>query len=179
MSPIIKRRGEEFTLPSKYLLFILTIVCTALIVITFNTNLFTGPLNSFAGVFVVPFQKGITSVSKIFAQRLHVKTLNVGRQNRLPYPDLDNTPALVKHLMHKPDGTQPGVNFAQNMERAGILSFKIYRHNRQGGALYKFYYVLCPRDIFYHPLPAYRCAAFARLPGCDLASREKPQGMSL
>ncbi|SDA76243.1 rod shape-determining protein MreC [Butyrivibrio sp. INlla18] len=63
MSPIIKRRGEEFTLPSKYLLFILTIVCTALIVITFNTNLFTGPLNSFAGVFVVPFQKGITSVS--------------------------------------------------------------------------------------------------------------------
>ncbi len=63
MNPLFNRRGEPFTLPSKYLLFILTIVCTALIVITFNTNLFTGPLNSFAGVFVVPFQKGITSVS--------------------------------------------------------------------------------------------------------------------
>jgi rod shape-determining protein MreC len=63
MSPIIRQRGEEFTLPSKYLLFILTILCTALIVITFNTNLFTGPLNSFAGVFVVPFQKGITICS--------------------------------------------------------------------------------------------------------------------
>ncbi len=62
MSPIIKRRGEKFTLPSKYLLFILTVLCTALIVITFNTNLFTGPLNSFAGIFVVPFQKGITVV---------------------------------------------------------------------------------------------------------------------
>ena len=62
MSPIIRRRGEEFTLPSKYLLFILTILCVGTIVITFNTSLFTGPLNSFAGVFVVPFQKGITTV---------------------------------------------------------------------------------------------------------------------
>ncbi|MBQ9590430.1 MAG: rod shape-determining protein MreC [Butyrivibrio sp.] len=62
MSPIIKRRGEDFTLPSKYLLFILTVLCTAMIIITFNTNLFTGPLNSVAGVFVVPFQKGITTV---------------------------------------------------------------------------------------------------------------------
>ena len=62
MSPIVKRRGEEFTLPSKYLLFILTIVCVITIIITFNTSLFTGPLNSFAGVFVVPFQKGMTTV---------------------------------------------------------------------------------------------------------------------
>ncbi len=62
MSPIVKRRGEEFTLPSKYLLFILTIVCVVTIIITFNTSLFTGPLNSFAGVFVVPFQKGMTTV---------------------------------------------------------------------------------------------------------------------
>jgi rod shape-determining protein MreC len=62
MSPIIKRRGEEFTLPSKYLLFILTVLCIGAIVITFNTSVFNGPLNSVAGVFVVPFQKGITTV---------------------------------------------------------------------------------------------------------------------
>ena len=62
MSPIVKKRGEQFTLPSKYLLFILTIVCVGTIVITFNTSLFNSPLNSAAGVFVVPFQKGITSV---------------------------------------------------------------------------------------------------------------------
>ncbi|WP_026651182.1 rod shape-determining protein MreC [Butyrivibrio proteoclasticus] len=62
MSPIIKRRGEQFTLPSKYLLFILTVVCAGLIIVTFNTNLFNGPLNSFTGIFVVPFQKGITYV---------------------------------------------------------------------------------------------------------------------
>jgi rod shape-determining protein MreC len=62
MSPVIRRRGDEFTLPSKYLLFILTVICVASIVITFNTNLFTGPLNSVTGVFVIPFQKGITTV---------------------------------------------------------------------------------------------------------------------
>ena len=68
MSPIIKRRGEKFTLPSKYLLFILTIVCTGMIVITFNTSLFTGPLNSFTGIFIVPFQKGITTVGTFLKQ---------------------------------------------------------------------------------------------------------------
>ena len=38
MSPVVKRKGERFTLPSKYLLFILTLLCMALIVLTFNTN---------------------------------------------------------------------------------------------------------------------------------------------
>ncbi len=64
MSPVIKRGGERFTLPSKYLLFILTILCTGLIIITFNTNVFNGSVNSVAGTFVVPVQKGITSVSQ-------------------------------------------------------------------------------------------------------------------
>lgn len=86
MSPIIKPRGEEFTLPSKYLLFILTVLCTAMIVITFNTNLFTGPLNSFAGVFVVPFQKGITVVGtylKDTADRLSSITKLLEENERL------------------------------------------------------------------------------------------------
>ena len=63
MSPVIKRGGDKFTLPSKYLLFILTILCTGLIIITFNTNVFNGSVNSVTGTFVVPVQKGITSVS--------------------------------------------------------------------------------------------------------------------
>ena len=62
MSPVIKRGGDKFTLPSKYLLFILTILCVGLIAITFNTNVFNSSVNSFAGSVVVPFQKGITTV---------------------------------------------------------------------------------------------------------------------
>jgi len=63
MSPITKRQGDKFTLPGKYLLLILSIVAVLLMIITFNTNLFSGILNSVAGVVVVPFQKGITVVS--------------------------------------------------------------------------------------------------------------------
>ena len=66
MSPVIKRGGDKFTLPSKYLLFILTILCTGLIIITFNTNAFNGSVNSVIGTFVVPFQKGITTAGTWF-----------------------------------------------------------------------------------------------------------------
>lgn len=86
MSPIIRRRGEEFTLPSKYLLFILTIVCVGMIVVTFNTNIFSGPLNSVAGVFVVPFQKGITSVGTFMidtAERLSEITRLIDENEKL------------------------------------------------------------------------------------------------
>lgn len=62
MSPIVKRKGEKFTLPSKYLLFILTILCTGTIILTFNTNIFSGSLNTIVGYVIVPFQKGISSV---------------------------------------------------------------------------------------------------------------------
>ncbi len=62
MSPIVKRKGERFTLPSKYLLFILTILCTGLMLMTFSTNIFNKPLNAFVGYVIVPFQQGINNV---------------------------------------------------------------------------------------------------------------------
>ena len=69
MSPVIKRRGDKFTIPGKYLLFILTIICIGLIIITYNTSIFSGAANSAAGVFVIPFQKGITSVGTWMTDR--------------------------------------------------------------------------------------------------------------
>lgn len=59
MSPVIKRKGEKFTLPGKYLLLILTILCTVLMLITFGTDVFNRPLNAVVGYVVVPFQQGI------------------------------------------------------------------------------------------------------------------------
>ena len=59
MSPLIKKKGERLTLPSKYLLLILTILCTLLMLITFGTDVFNRPLNSVVGYAVVPFQQGI------------------------------------------------------------------------------------------------------------------------
>ena len=49
-------------MPSKYLLFILTIVCLLLVVLTFNTTIFSGPLGTVAGYVVVPFQDGLSKI---------------------------------------------------------------------------------------------------------------------
>ena len=60
MSPVVKKKGEKFTLPSKYLLFILTLLCMALIVLTFNTNFLSAPLSAVGGFLVTPLQVGIS-----------------------------------------------------------------------------------------------------------------------
>lgn len=69
MSPVIKRKGERFTLPSKYLLLILTIVCTLMMLITFGTDVFNRPLNAVAGYVVVPFQQGIGKLGDWLSNR--------------------------------------------------------------------------------------------------------------
>ncbi|MCI8433278.1 MAG: rod shape-determining protein MreC [Lachnospiraceae bacterium] len=65
----MKRKGEKFTLPSKYLLLILTILCTLLMLITFGTDVFNRPLNTVVGYVVVPFQQGIAKVGGWLSSR--------------------------------------------------------------------------------------------------------------
>lgn len=62
MSPVLKRPKEKFTLPSKYLLFLLTLLCIAIMVISFNTPMVNVPINSVAGYLLVPFQNGIAEI---------------------------------------------------------------------------------------------------------------------
>lgn len=62
MSPIIRKKGERFTIPGKYLLFALTVLCTAMMLITLSTDIFNKPLNTIVGYVIVPFQKGLSSV---------------------------------------------------------------------------------------------------------------------
>ena len=62
MSLVIKKKRNKFTLTGKYLLMILSAVCVILMIVTFRTDLFEGPLRAAAGYVVVPFQKGIASV---------------------------------------------------------------------------------------------------------------------
>lgn len=69
MSPVVKRKGERFTLPSKYLLFILTILCTGMVLLTFNTNIFSGPLSVIAGYTIVPFEEGISAIGSFLSNR--------------------------------------------------------------------------------------------------------------
>lgn len=69
MSPIIKRKGERFTLPSKYLLFILTFICTGMMLLTFGTDIFNKPLNTIVGYVVIPFQQGISKMGGWLSSR--------------------------------------------------------------------------------------------------------------
>lgn len=69
MSPIIKKKGERFTIPSKYLLLILTILCTLMMLITFGTDVFNRPLNNVAGKIIVPFQQGIANLGGWLSNR--------------------------------------------------------------------------------------------------------------
>ncbi|MCI9142737.1 MAG: rod shape-determining protein MreC [Lachnospiraceae bacterium] len=69
MSPIVKKKGEKFTLPSKYLLFILTILCTVMMLITFGTDVFNRPLNTAVGYVIIPFQRGIGKAGEWLSNR--------------------------------------------------------------------------------------------------------------
>ncbi|MDD7027107.1 MAG: rod shape-determining protein MreC [Lachnospiraceae bacterium] len=69
MSPVLKRPREKFTLPSKYLLFLLTLLCIGIMALSFNTNLVNTPLKTLAGYLLVPFQNGIAEVGRWFSDK--------------------------------------------------------------------------------------------------------------
>lgn len=69
MSPVVKRKGERFTIPGKYLLFILTALCVILMFLTFGTNVFNKPLNTALGKVVIPFQQGISQAGEWLSRR--------------------------------------------------------------------------------------------------------------
>ena len=70
MSPIVKRKREKFSIPSKYLLLLLTVVCVILMAVTFLTDFSTLPLNKVAGYVVVPFQNGVSHVGAWISTRV-------------------------------------------------------------------------------------------------------------
>lgn len=79
MSPIIKKKGEKFTIPGKYLLFIFTILCTGLIVLTLYTDYISRPLGIIAGRIIIPMQTGISEVGSFLSSRseelVHIRDL--------------------------------------------------------------------------------------------------------
>lgn len=69
MSPVVRPKREKIVIPSKYLLFILTIFCVAMMIITFSTDFLVTPLNAVAGYIVVPFQEGISEAGTWMSDR--------------------------------------------------------------------------------------------------------------
>lgn len=56
------RRKSKFTIPTRYILMVLTIVCIGAMYVSFTMNLGGGPLNTIAGTVFGPMQRGINSV---------------------------------------------------------------------------------------------------------------------
>lgn len=65
----MRRKRQKFTIPSKYLLLIMTVVCAFFMAVTFFTDFFAAPLNNFAGAVVIPFQTGISRAGSWFVER--------------------------------------------------------------------------------------------------------------
>ncbi len=75
MSPLVKRKKERYTLPTIYILLILTLVCVITMVLSFTTNILSKPLNAIGSV-LVPFEKGLTNVGTSILDRTeNFKTL--------------------------------------------------------------------------------------------------------
>lgn len=69
MSPVVKKKRKQFTISSKSLLLALSVLCVLLMIFTFKTSVFEGPLKTAAGYVVVPFQKGIATVGGYLSDR--------------------------------------------------------------------------------------------------------------
>lgn len=70
MSPVVKRKREKFSIPSKYLLLILTGICIAMMAVTFLTDYTPATVNKIVGYVVVPFQNGVSRVGSWISTRV-------------------------------------------------------------------------------------------------------------
>ncbi len=62
-------RKKKISIQSKYVLLILTILCIGMMIVSFATDFLAGPLDSVAGVIIVPFQKGIGKAGEWLSDR--------------------------------------------------------------------------------------------------------------
>ena len=69
MSPILKKKGEKFTVPGKYLLFVLTILCCVMLIVTFATEALNIPFNSTVSYLIVPYERGISAIGRHLSAR--------------------------------------------------------------------------------------------------------------
>lgn len=76
MSPLVPQKGERFTIPGKYLLFVLTIISIVLIIVSFKTDILSKPISTVGGFLVTPLQSGISKAGTyLFDRNENLKTI--------------------------------------------------------------------------------------------------------
>ena len=69
MSPLVKKKKKRIKIPTMYWLFVLSLVCVVLMILSFNTDIVMTPLNYAGGYTIVPFQKGLTNVGNYLIEQ--------------------------------------------------------------------------------------------------------------
>ena len=64
-----RSRKNKIEIPSKYILLILSILCISMMVVSYLTDIYMGPVKVAAGYVIVPFQKGIETAGSWLAGR--------------------------------------------------------------------------------------------------------------
>ncbi len=67
--PIKRREPLRLHIPARYLLLLTSALCVGLILITYYTDILTGPLSGFANYVIVPFQNGVSRAGEWIAER--------------------------------------------------------------------------------------------------------------
>lgn len=60
------KKKNKFSIPSKYILGLISIICVSVIVISYATDISAGPLKVVSSYVFVPFQKGINQIGSWF-----------------------------------------------------------------------------------------------------------------
>ncbi len=63
------KRGSGLVIQDKYILLILSIVCVIMMVLSYTTNILSGPFEAIAGYTIIPFQKGISYAGNWLSDR--------------------------------------------------------------------------------------------------------------
>lgn len=133
MSPIVKPKRGKFTLPGKYLLFIMTIICCLLMVLTFTTDIFNKPLNLTMGYIVVPYQKGVSAIGTYLSEKKDALVnvydlLNENQELRNKINDLEDENTRLQQDKYELDTLRELYELDQNYETYEKIGAKvIYR----------------------------------------------------
>lgn len=73
MSPVLKRKPEKKKLPSKYVLLIYSVIAVILMILSITGTISDSVINNIFGNMIVPFQKGITSITGTLIQNANNK----------------------------------------------------------------------------------------------------------
>lgn len=92
MSPLVPRKKEKFSIPTKFYLLVVILVCLILLLVTFLVDIPNTASNSVLGYTIVPMQKGVSSIGSYFVSRkeMLVQISELQKENEDLKTQIDN-----------------------------------------------------------------------------------------